>query len=400
MNKKMLGINVLEEAKKRISWSFDTFENIYISFSGGKDSTVMMHLVMEEAIKRKRKIGCLFIDWEAQYKLTIDLIQDMIEKYKEHLDIYWICLPFLTTNATSMIEPEWICWEKGKEEIWVRELPKECISDYNYFPFYKYGMTFEEFIVEFGLWYGKDKLTGCFIGIRCVESFNRFRTIFRDKSCYDGKKYTTLIGDNVYNLYPIYDWRTEDIWVYNAKFKKIYNKLYDMMFQAGLTIHQMRVCEPYGDEQRKNIWLFHIIEPLTWGKVVARVNGANTGSLYAKDSGNIMGNMKVTKPENHTWKSFAKLLLDTMPIKTREHYKNKFAVYLKWYSTRGYANDIPDLLPNDTGQEDNPSWRRICKVLLKNDYWCSLLCFSPQKSSAYERYQKIMKKRRDIWKII
>ena len=59
-----LGIDVLTAAKERISWTFDNFENIYCSFSGGKDSTVMTHLICEEARKRNRKIGLFFLDWE------------------------------------------------------------------------------------------------------------------------------------------------------------------------------------------------------------------------------------------------------------------------------------------------------------------------------------------------
>ena len=70
-----LDMNVYEAAKKRIEWTFDNFEKICVSFSGGKDSTCMTHLVMEEAIKRKRKVALLFIDWEIQYKMTIDHVK-------------------------------------------------------------------------------------------------------------------------------------------------------------------------------------------------------------------------------------------------------------------------------------------------------------------------------------
>ena len=79
--KRMLGINVLESARQRIAWTFDNFEKICISFSGGKDSTVMTHLVMEEAIKRNRKVGLLFIDWEIQYELTIEHVKRIYERY-------------------------------------------------------------------------------------------------------------------------------------------------------------------------------------------------------------------------------------------------------------------------------------------------------------------------------
>jgi len=56
MQRTYLQSSVLDESKKRISNVFDEFENIYVSFSGGKDSTVMLHLVMDEAIKRNRKV--------------------------------------------------------------------------------------------------------------------------------------------------------------------------------------------------------------------------------------------------------------------------------------------------------------------------------------------------------
>src|SRR5690606_36236844 len=129
---------------------------------------------------------------------------------------------------------------------------------------------------------------------------------------------------------------------YNGRFGKPYNRLYDHFYQAGLTIHQMRICQPYGDDQRKGLWLFHVIEPETWARIVARVNGANMGALYARESGNILGNLKIAKPEGHTWQSFAQLLLGSMPERTAEHYKNKIAVFLKWWADHGYPNGIPD----------------------------------------------------------
>lgn len=398
-------MNVFDASQERIAWAFDTYPRILISFSGGKDSTVMLHLVMEEAIKRQRKVGVLFIDWEAQYKLTIDHVQTCFDLYADYIDPYWVSLPFLTTNACSQFEPEWICWEQGKEDRWVRPLPEHVISNYDTLPFYHYAMTFEEFIEEFAQWYSNGQLTGVFVGIRSSESLNRWRTIAGHgvKWQEDGvvRNYTNYHSGTVWNIYPMYDWQTEDIWVYHGKFGKSYNKLYDHMHQAGLSIHQMRICEPYGDEQRKGLWLFQLIEPETWGKVVACVAGANTGATYAKESGNILGNIKITKPDGHTWKSFAEMLLASMPPKTADHYQDKIAVWLHWYvSNMNYTLDtIPDEQPGDTGSQDMASWRRVCKMLLKNDYWAMTLCFSPTKAKSYERYRKIMQKRRDLWGI-
>lgn len=400
-SKKMLGIDVLTASRKRITWTFDNFERVCVSFSGGKDSTVMLHLVMEEAIKRKRMVGLFFLDWEAQYKLTIDHVQRCFDLYTDHIDPFWVTLPFRTVNAVSQFEPEWICWEHGKEALWVRQRPPMTISDETFFPFYSYPMTFEEFVPEFGRWYGQGKSTAIMVGIRAGESLMRWRTVTNNnKNMLDNKTYTTWVGDGTYNVYPIYDWKTADIWRYHGKTGRPHNELYNLMYRAGVPLHNQRICEPYGNEQRRGLWLFHVIEPETWGRIVARVNGANSGALYCGDKGNIMGNGQVTKPDHLTWESYVRLLLASMPEKTAEHYKNKIAVYLKWYRDRGYPDNIPDCFDGDTAQKALPSWRIICKVLLRNDYWCKGLCFSPTKQKSYENYLKIMKNRRQKWGII
>ena len=400
-SKRYLGIDVLTASKERIKWAFDNFEKICISFSGGKDSTAMTHLVMEEAIKRNRKVALLFIDWEIQYKLTIEHVQHIYDMYKDYIIPYWVALPLLTDNACSMYEPEWISWDKAKENLWTRKPPKIAITDENYFPFYYYKITFEEFVPLFGEWYGEGKSTACFVGIRTRESLNRYRALTnKKKNKYQDKMFTTCVTDNVYNVYPIYDWSAEDDWKYFGKTKKPYNKLYDRFFQAGLTLHQMRVDEPFGDTTRRSLWLYQIIEPETWGKMVLRVNGANSGSLYSRDNGNILGNRSITLPKGHTWQSFSNFLLDTMPKKTAEHYKTKIAVYIKWYMNRGYVDGIPDEVDKQIEkQNDVPSWRRICQTLLRNDYWCKGLGSSPTKQSAYNQYLERMKKKRKEWNI-
>jgi len=415
--KMYLDIDVLEAAKTRISRVFDDFEKVIVSFSAGKDSTVMLHLVAEEARKRNRKFALLFIDWEAQFNHTISHCQAMYDLYADCTDPYWITLPLITTNACSMYEPEWICWEHGKEEIWVRERPPISIKDESTLPFYYYPMSFEEFVPEFTAWYAEGKPCASFVGIRTAESLNRWRSIFNgNKGRWQDLHWSTRVIAECYNFYPIYDWEVKDIWHYHATTQTPYNPLYDLMLQAGLKPHQMRICEPYGDEQRQGLWLYHVVEPETWHRVVGRVAGANTGALYASDSSGILGDKKIVKPEGLTWKQYALMLLESMPIRTSEHYKNKVAVWLRWYQKNGWVPppdgrhgnnslevgslEVFDSLPSDTGSKDIPSWRRVCKMLLKNDFWCRTLSFSVNnKQDGYEKYVTRMKKNRKNWGI-
>lgn len=87
-----------------------------------------------------------------------------------------------------------------------------------------------------------------------------------------------------------------------------------------------------------------------------------------------------------------------MPEKTADNFKDKIAVFLKWYRDRGYPDGIPD--EGQMTDKSNPSWTRICKALLRNDYWCKGLSFTQHKTEAYDRYKKLMKRRRQEWKLI
>ena len=400
MGKCGLGIDVLTAAERRIAYCFDRFPRVYISFSGGKDSGVMLHLAALEARRRSKQLGLLFVDLEGQYRMTIKYIEDMLDFYADVLDVYWVALPLNLRNAVSQYEPQWCCWEPGREADWVRPMPDRAISDPAYFPFFRHRMEFEEFVPAFGEWYSQGEPTACLVGIRADESLNRYRTVANTrKITFNGRAWTTRVQGPLYNVYPLYDWRTADIWRYYGKTKLPYNRLYDYMHRAGLSIHQQRICQPYGDDQRKGLWLFHLIEPETWGRVVARVNGANQGALYARESGNILGNLKITKPAHMTWQEFAEHLLAGMPPKTADHYRDKIAVFLHWYDTRGYPEGlIPDEGP--VGDKTAPSWARICKALLRNDYWCKGLSFSQTLPANYSKYKELMRRRRNHWRLI
>lgn len=402
MNKKrILKCSVLDAAKDRISKAFDMFERLYVSFSGGKDSSVMLHLVMDEARKRNRKVGVLIIDLEAQYSDTIKHLEEMVEEYKDHIELHWFCGELLLRNAVSNYQPRWICWDETRKDDWIREKPKYA-SDLSQYDFYVPQMEFEELMVIFGQWYSQGKLTGAFIGIRADESLHRYRAIVsrKDGLMMQDHKWTTKVCKDLYNVYPIYDWRTEDVWVYHGKFPdKKHNRVYDQMTKAGVPLSNQRLCQPYGDDQRRGLWLYHILEPQTWYKLVTRVNGANSGSLYINETGNMTGYNKISKPDGHTWESFCNLLLGTMPKKTRDHYVARFKKFIAGWKQRGY-DKIPDEAPHELEVKCwAPSWRRMCKVLLRNDYWCKGLGQTQPLSDSYQKFKAIKAKRAEAKRI-
>lgn len=391
-----LEMSVLDASIDRISKSFDMFDRLYISFSGGKDSSVMFHLCAAEARKRGRKLGVLIIDLEAQYRDTISHIHDMVEMYADCIDLHWVCPELLLRNAVSNYAPRWVCWDSTRQSEWVREKPA-LAADLSQYDFYVPKMEFEEFMVIFGEWYCEGKDTGAFIGIRSDESLHRYRAIVsrKDGLCRDRHKWTTKVSSSLWNVYPIYDWRVEDIWVFHGKYKDLpHNHVYDQMTKAGVKLSNQRLCQPFGDDHRKGLWLYHILEPDTWGKLVCRVNGANSGALYIQETGNMTGYHSITKPDGHTWKSFCNLLLATMPEITRNHYLPRFKKFIAGWKQRGY-DTIPDEAPHELEVKCwAPSWRRMCRVLLRNDHWCKGLGQAQPKSDAYQKYKDIKAKRK------
>ncbi|ECU9384905.1 TPA: phosphoadenosine phosphosulfate reductase [Salmonella enterica subsp. diarizonae serovar 61:l,v:z35] len=398
------GINVLEASKARIRWVFDTFSKVCLSFSGGKDSTVLFHLLADEARRRRRTFSVLFIDWEVQFQATIQHVNDMKTSYKDCVDsFFWVAIPITTESGVSQLQPTWTAWEPGV--TWIRSPPESAITDTSFFPFYQQGMTFESFVPAFNQWYLQGVSGIVLTGIRADESLNRFLSISSQRKLRyaDDIPWTTASPEgSYYTGCPLYDWHVTDIWTYTAHAGRTFNPIYDLMYQAGVPLSRMRICEPFGPEQRKGLWLYHILEPETWALACSRVSGAHCGALYSETrrGRGFYSAGQCDLPEGHTWKSYALFLLESMPETTAEHYRNKIAVYLHWYQTRGFPVDIPDTQYKDTGSRDIPSWRRICRVLLRNDYWCRGLSFSPTRSTNYQRYLDRMRSRRTEWQLL
>lgn len=404
MAKKYLEKDVLQACMERLEIILTEFDNVYFSVSGGKDSSVMVQLANIVAQKLNKKFDVLFIDLEAQYKNTAEHIEEM-KKLSQIRDFYHIALPMALRNAVSVLQPKWICWEEESKELWVRSLPEDSINIHNNpFEWFKKGEEFEDFIVQFADWYQKkyNSKVACGIGIRTDESINRFRTIaFQDhKVKYKDYNWTTKIKVNekhidVYNFYPIYDWKVDDIWGAVSKLNLKFNYIYELMYKNGLSIFEQRLCQPYGDDQRNGLNQFKALEYETWGKVLNRVNGVNFGNIYCKTTA--LGNIKSSKPEFMTWEEYAVFLLESIGIYNRDlmlHYYRKIKKFMIWYKNK-YGVQIKDIPETAECKLENQkkaiSWRRIARAIEKNDFYLRRLSFGQTKSDDKELQRLIHK---------
>lgn len=432
MRKYIENKNVYEASLERIDFIFKNFKKIYVSFSGGKDSGVMINLVLDYMRRNNitEKVGVMILDNECNYTLSLEFMHRILEKNLDLLDVYWCCLPITLPCTVSSYHIEWQCWGERDKERWVSPMPKKpyVVNIHNHkFDFFEEDMSYQEFWDKFGDWYGQGEETACLIGIRTHESLNRWRAIMNeDKETKGGHMWTKKNTNFVYNCYPIYDWRTEDIWTANAKFDWDYNKLYDIFWKAGLGIHKMRVASPFMSESKSSLNLYRVIDPHVWVTLCARVQGANFIATYGKQ----LTYHSFKLPAGHTWKSFVKFLLDTLPKEVAENFKRRFIQSFQYWGRVGRGlpdktikelqehgvefklngetahgrkdkqrvriQSFPDHLDFlSCSNSDVASWKRFAITILKNDHTCKYMGLAPTKEQA-ERQRAIMEKYKDI----
>lgn len=426
---------VYEAACERIDFIFKNFERVYLSFSGGKDSGVMLNLAIDYIRKNnvQKKLGIMILDNEANYEYSLEFMHRIIGANLDILDVYWCCLPITLPCTVSAYATEWQCWGERDKQRWIRPMPQQSyivnMGNHN-FPFFVEDMSYEEFWDGFGEWYSQGKSCACLIGIRADESLNRYRAILNEKKqMFKGKSWTKRKTDKMkrlYNCYPIYDWKTQDIWVANAKMGWDYNKLYDIFYMAGLNIAQMRVASPFMSESKSSLNLYRVIDPHVWATLCARVQGANFIATYGKQ----INYHSFKLPEGHTWKSFVKFLLDTLPEEVAENFKRRFVQSLVYWGRvgRGLSEEtIQELRENGIqfklngptahgrktkqrvriqGFPDHldmlschnsevASWKRFAITILKNDHTCKYMGLAPTHEQAI-RQREIMEKYKNI----
>ena len=416
--------NVYELARQRIALLFEEFDNIYVSFSGGKDSGVMLNLCIQHIRENnlKRKIGVFHMDYEVQYGETLRYIDRVFRENPDIIEVYRVCVPYKVVTCTSMHQAFWRPWDDGCKELWVRPMPEDCYTKDD-FPFYSPEMWDYDFYTLFSQWYHlrmNAKKTCCLVGIRTQESAHRWRTIHGNKRrhMYRGLKWTRRLTDDICNAYPIYDWLTTDIWTANGRFGWDYNGLYDLYYQAGVPLERQRVASPFIAAGQESLHLYRTIDPDMWGKMICRVNGVNFTAIYGNTSA--VAQKKFPLPAGYTWESYMHFLLSTLPEETRLNYLQKLSVSINFWRNRGgclpketieklqaagveievmdHTNYRTDKLPvrmeyqddvDIAGFKDLPTFKRMCICILRNDHLCKYMGFAMTKKEIENR-QKVM----------
>lgn len=339
--KKYLEINVLDAALQRIEKAILEFDDFYVSFSGGKDSGVLFHLVHKVAKKLgKLPVKVVFSDLEVIYQETVRYVKSIMDH--PEVEPYWLCLEEIEDNASSVYQRYYKFWGEEEKNHWIRKMPTmpyvinkhnlpEWLKKYyiqnkmNYWTVKKMG---EAFCDKTGI----NNICN-FIGMRTDEAYGRYLNIKSMKNRDKKNLYTYRYANDsprTWVCLPIYDWTIADVWHFYYENNLDYNKVYDSMFRLGIKFEDARTCYPFGETQKKFLNQWFQIEPETWERMLNRVAGVNFGKNYNQTS---LCSQKVKKPENISWKQYTGLLLRSLPSTARKIFEDKFKITFRYHRT-------------------------------------------------------------------
>ena len=352
--------NVYEMALRRIRHVYDTFDHVQVSFSGGKDSTLVLNLALIVARERgKLPLDVVFWDEEAIHPETIEYVNRV--RQNPEISLRWLCLPVKHVNACSPKSPFWYPWAEEDREIWCRPRPDyfEVVTELAGFS--RLSLPDSHFLTIDPA----DGTTAVLTGIRADESLTRYRGVVkRENDNYISWREPEKKGGTLYAwVKPVYDWTTPDVWIAPKRFGWDYNHTYDKLEMFGVPRVEQRVAPPFGEQPMRNLFWYQACFPELWDTMVNRVPGAATAARYSASELYSYGKQHL--PEGRTWRELVPLYIARHGDQTRRLVAQRIEREIKKHVRYSKNAPIHETTPHElTGI----SWKWLAKIAHRGDY--------------------------------
>lgn len=345
-----LDINVYDAALDRIRFVYDHCDDVIVSMSGGKDSTVVLHLARIVAAERGQlPVKVYWLDQEAEWQATADYMRAVMSA--PDVAPYWFQIPFRLSNSMSHENNYLHCWDPAARELWIREQDPLSIKVNPLAPQDRFKFLVKN--LPSAICAGK-KHVGVLVGIRIAESLMRrymLMTTSAGGSGWHGVMWChgNMIA-NTRTWWPIYDFEDQDVWACIAKNGLPYNQVYDSFYRYGISGRGMRVSALIHETSWQALRLLQEVEPRTYDRYLQRVPGAST-------FGHLIDDIVPHKlpPYFVTWLEYRDYLLQHL---VEPEYRATFVS--RWTNQRGeewYKAHVGEIVVNDIDGTKNGNTR-------------------------------------------
>lgn len=338
ITKKYLGINVLEAAEVRIKNIFASGLKVYLDVSGGKDSIVMMSLVYDLINQGEidaSHLEVVFIDEEVIYDDVIRVCKEWRKKFMLVGARYrWYTIEHRNNNCFNALEnnENFIPWDRYEEKNWSHKKPDFAESESPFLV--PRTENYQDFLSRSQ----KDGVT--IIGVRAAESHNRLQYL-ATVNAQGGMTKANI-------MYPIYDWKDQDIWKYIKDKNLDFPDVYLRMYEAGVQKDRLRVCNLFSIDTCASLVNMFEVYPDLWESVIKREPNAYLVRLYWDSEmfhRQTRTRKKLEGDNAGEGKDYRAMLVDVLN-NPKKYFKNKHAIELcRSYRTMYIKN--ADIMTDD-----------------------------------------------------
>lgn len=368
-------MDVVTAARIRIKNAFSNGVKVYLSFSGGKDSLVLADITLK-LIKAgeidPKLLTVIFIDEEAIYTSVEETVHEWRKKFLlAGAQFQWWCVEVKHFSAYNQLtaDESYTCWDHTKKDVWVRQPPPFALRNH---PQLKPGIdNYQSFL---------PKVTGdgiMLVGVRASESVQRLQYM----AALNLGAGSSITGKNM--IYPLYDWKTKDVWLYLKNEKVDIPIIYLWMYQAGINKNQLRICQFFSVDCVGSLIHIAKYEPGLWEKILRREPNAYMAALYwDSELYRRSSRQRRESEKGKDYKALVKHMLFENPDK-----------YFTTELTRKVADRYRKLIIKMDGMARDRDYRKIHDALVAGDPKLrTLRAISVDIASSYAEYAKQFRK--------
>lgn len=179
----------------------------------------------------------------------------------------WYCCEVRHYNCFNELsnDESFICWDSTKQDVWVRRPPSFAIRNHSLLK--PRIDTYQDFLPRTCM--GGITITG----IRTAESVQRLQNIAT----------MTRAGKNMTNkqqIFPIYDWKDKDVWLYLLREQVDIPEIYLFLWQSGTGRGQLRVSQFFSVDTAKSLVKMNEYYPDLMERIIRREPNAYLAALY------------------------------------------------------------------------------------------------------------------------